>query len=459
MSRSLTLIRPTPAALATPEFTELQGDVLALRTSIRAPVRRGLVLIFLFLGGFFAWAATVPIAGGAVAPGVVSPDGNRRTVQHLEGGIIAELSVRDGDKVQAGQRLVVLESLQARTVVNALTNQYYTLLAMQARLQAEQDGLSDMEVPQELADLTASNAELRKVVASQRVMFATRLVARKSRLLVLRKKIEQSQEQIRGLEAQIKSASEQIALIEDELKGKEQLVRAGYMARPEALRLQRARAEIQGRREEYAGTIARARQVIGETQMQIMALDAEHLDKVSEQSDKTRLDLVGITERLQASRDVLTRTVVTAPISGTVVNLHFKTVEGVIRPGEAILDIVPAEEALLIDARVSPSDIDVVSIGLPAQVHLTAYSSRSLPRIDGMVRSVSADRLTDPSNGQPYYLARVEVDRAELARLGSAVELVPGMPAEVLIVRKERTMIRYLLEPLLAAFRRSFREV
>jgi HlyD family secretion protein len=172
-----------------------------------------------------------------------------------------------------------------------------------------------------------------------------------------------------------------------------------------------------------------------------------------------RVELAGVTERLVASRDVLTRTVVAAPISGTVVNLRFKTVEGVIRPGEAILDIVPDEEKLLIDARVSPIDIDVVYIGLPAQVRLTAYSSRGLPRISGMVRSVSADRIVDQATSQPYYLARVEVDRGELERLGSAIELVPGMPAEVLIVRRERTMVHYLLEPFRDAFRRSFREV
>jgi HlyD family secretion protein len=454
MSTSRSLIPLNPSVPARVAGT----DVAALTISTRAPRRAGLSLIIVFLGGFLLWGLTVPIAGGAVAPGVISPDGNRRTVQHLEGGIIAQLRVRDGDRVSAGQQLVVLESLQARSVFNALQNQHQTLLVMQARLQAEQDGRAEMGIPSEI-EAVPPNSELSRLLAAQRSMFATRRAAHEMRMMVLRQRIEQSHEQIRGLEAQVASAAEQLALVADELRGKQQLLRSGLVPRPEVLRLQRAQAEILGRRGEYLGTIARTRQVIGETEMQILSLEAERLDKISEQIDKVRVELAGVTERLVASRDVLTRTVVAAPISGTVVNLRFKTVEGVIRPGEAILDIVPDEEKLLIDARVSPIDIDVVYIGLPAQVRLTAYSSRGLPRISGMVRSVSADRIVDQATSQPYYLARVEVDRGELERLGSAIELVPGMPAEVLIVRRERTMVHYLLEPFRDAFRRSFREV
>lgn len=436
----------------------LAGDEAALRRSIRRPLRAGMALIFVFLGGFLAWGSTVPIAGGAVAPGVISPDGNRRTVQHLEGGIIAALPVRDGDKVTVGQPLLVLESLQARTVFNALLHQYHTLLAMQARLMAEQEGRAEMELPAEMRDASLQ-PESRRIVEQQRAMLATRWAAHDSRVRVLRQRIEQSQEQIRAYEAQVTSATSQLALIAEELKGKEQLLRQGLVPRPQFLLLQRTQAEIRGRLGEYVSTIARTRQVIGEAEMQILSLEADRSDKISEQLDKVRVELAGVTERLQASRDVLARTVITAPISGTVVNLRFKTVEGVIRPGEAIMDIVPDEEKLLIDARVAPVDIDVVHAGLAAQVRLTAYSSRGLPRINGKVRTVSADRLMDQGTSQPYYLARVEVERGELERIGANVELVPGMPADVLIVRKERTMVNYLLEPFREAFRWSFREI
>ncbi len=429
-----------------------------LALSTRAPRRMGLMLVFVFLGGFLAWGLTVPIAGGAIAPGVISPDGNRRTVQHLEGGIIAQLRVRDGDKVTAGQPLILLETLQARAVYNSLLSQYQTLLVMQARLEAEQNGWPEMRLPPEI-EAAVANPELARLIAAQRSIFATRRKAQEMRTVILRLRIEQSQQQIGAFEAQVRSASDQLALIADELRGKEQLLRSGLVPRPEVLRLQRNQAELLGRHGEYLGTIARTRQVIGETEMQIISLEAERLDKVSEQIDKVRVELAGVTERLEASRDVLARTAVLAPITGTVINLRFKTVEGVIRPGEAILDIVPDEEKLLIDARVAPIDIDVVHQGLAAQVRLTAYSSRGLPRIEGIVRSVSADSLQDPGTNQLYYLARVEVERGTLEQLGPNIVLVPGMPAEVLIVRRERTMVRYLIEPFRDAFRRSFREV
>ena len=426
--------------------------------SVRKPLHTGMALIFVFLGGFLAWGSTVPIAGGAVAPGVVSPDGNRRTVQHLEGGIIAGLRVRDGDKVTVGQALLILESLQARTVFNALLHQHNTLLAMQARLGAEQEGRAEMDLPAEFRGAPL-HPDLARIVEQQRAMLATRWAAHESRVRVLRQRIEQSQEQIRAFESQVASATTQLALIAEELTAKGQLLHQGLVPRPQVLLLQRTQAEIRGRLGEHVSTIARTWQVIGEAEMQILSLEADRSDKVSEQLDKVRVELAGVTERLQASRDVLARTVITAPISGTVVNLRFRTIEGVIRAGDAILDIVPDEEKLLIDARVSPIDIDVVHVGLAAQVRLTAYSSRGLPRINGVVRAVSADRLADQATSQPYYLARVEVERGELERIGAEVELVPGMPAEILIVRKKRTMVSYLLEPFREAFRWSFREI
>ncbi|RYJ03052.1 MAG: HlyD family type I secretion periplasmic adaptor subunit, partial [Acetobacteraceae bacterium] len=418
--------------------TITQDDRLAMAQALRGPRRAGQTVMVVFIGGFFAWGLTAPIAGGAVAPGIISPDGSRRTVQHLEGGIIAAIRVRDGDRVSAGDPLVLIESLQARTVYNSLLDQHRTLVAMRARLESEQADSSTLIFPEGLAQ-TEAGMDLALILNGQKALFATRRAAHESRKEVLRLRIEQSEEQIRGTEAQVASATQQLQLIAEELVGKEALLRQGLVPRPEVLQLKRQQAELLGRRGEYLGAIARNRQVIGEAEMQILGIDAERLDKIAEQLDKVRAELAGVTERLQSSRDILARTVVGAPISGTVVNLRFRTIEGVIRAGEAIVDIVPDEERLLIDARVTPIDIDVVQSGMPVEVRLTAYSSRGLPRIRGTVHTVSADRLMDDANNQPYYLARVEVDRSELAKLGPNVALVPGMPAEVLIVRRERT--------------------
>lgn len=417
----------------------------------------GLVLTVGFLLGFGIWGSMVPIAGGATAPAIISPDGSRKTVQHLEGGIIQSLRVRDGDDVEAGQPLVILSDIQPRATYESLLDQYRTLLTTRARLLAERAGHEDFDVPGELQG-TAHEPGLQRVLESQRQLLKTRNAMHQSRTRVLRQRIEQYQEQITGLEAQVQSASRQFELLSEEVAGKEQLQRKGILPKPELLRLQRLQAEILGRKGEYIGNIARARQQIGETELQVTAFDAERMDQITTQIDQVRTELATVNERLFASKDVLNRTVVTAPVSGTVVNLRFKTEGGVVQKGEPIMDIVPSEDMLLIDARVSPNDIDVVYQGLPAQVHLLAYANRTAPRIAGVVRSVSADRLLDETTRQSYYLARVEVDREQVRRTDPDIQLVPGMPAEVLIVTGEQTLVQYLLKPFTDAMRRSLRE-
>jgi HlyD family secretion protein/epimerase transport system membrane fusion protein len=276
---------------------------------------------------------------------------------------------------------------------------------------------------------------------------------------VLKQRIGQLVEQIKGYEAQVTSASRQLALLVKEIAGKAELQRKGLIPLPVLLALQREEAETSGRRGEYIATIARTKQQIGETELQLLSLDSERADQIANELDKTRVDLANINERLSASEDILARTVITAPVAGTVVNMKFKSVGGVIQRGEPILDLVPSDDTLLIKARVSPTDIDVVHIGLRAQVHLTAFRSRNMPRIVGVVRYVSADRIVEEKTGTAYYLTHVEVGRDELARLGPEVKLMPGMPAEVLIVTGERTMFQYMFQPFLDAIRRSFREV
>jgi HlyD family secretion protein len=431
-------------------------DTAALRRSLRWPVRLGAVVMILFLVGFVGWGTFVPLAGGAVAPGVISPDGDRKTVQHLEGGIIAQLMVRDGDVVSVGQPLVLLESLQPKATHDMLLSQQWTLLATHARLIAEQAGHTQMHFPAALVNST--DERLQAVLEGQRRLFNDRLATHTARKDVLRQRIEQLNEQVKGLQAQVHSSNVQLELIAEELAGKESLLRKNFITKPEVLKLQRAVAELEGRRGEYLGAIARAQQQIGETQLQILMTDAERIDQVTTRLEQLRVELATVTEKLNASVDILKRTVITAPLAGVVLNLRFKTNGGVLKPADPILDIVPAEDMLLIDAKVAPVDIDVVRVGLHAKVQLTAYSGRSTPRLNGIVRTVSADRMMDEGSRQPYYLARVHVDREEIRQLHAGIELIPGMPAEVLIVTGERTMAEYLLQPFLDALWRSFRE-
>lgn len=450
-----TLLVPDRRPRALEGARERAIDVTPLARSVKSPRRLGLLIICVFVVGFGAWAALVPLAGGAVASGVISPDGSKKTVQHLEGGIIRKLHVRDGDVVKAGQPLLLLETVQPRAAHDMLLTQRRTLHITRARLDAEKANRDELVFPPELL---SKQPEVQAILQGQRDVFHTRRTSHLARKRVLKQRIEQLKEQIKGFQAQVASTSRQLALIAEEVKGKEELERKGYLPRPELWRMERMEAEIHGKRGEYIAAISRAEQQIGEAEIQLLTLDADRADQIANQLDQIRNELATVEERLLASEDILNRTVVAAPVSGTVVNLKFKTESGVVQRGEPILDIVPSDDVLLIDARVSPIDIDVVHVGLSAQVQLLAFSSRSTPRVKGVVRSVSADRLVDEHTRQPYYLARVEVDREELKRIAPQVELVSGMPADVLIVTGEQTMVQYLFRPFLDALWRSLRE-
>ena len=458
-SRALTVREPdqhlSPRRQSLP-FAELAwDDPRRLSTSVSRPVIYGYAIILLFVAALFGWGSWAPIAGGAHAPGIISPEGSRKSVQHLEGGIVENIRIADGDVVEAGQPLVVLSNIQSKATFDMLSDERRTLLAKLARLEAEKDDRAKLILP---AELQLSSGGLRDVISSQAELLETRRARYLSRYRLLRQKIDQLNEQISGFKAQVVSTTRQLALIREEAHGKEKLLRKGYIPKPELLRMQRMEAEIQGRQGEYLAAIARARQQIGEAEIEQIALAAERADQIASESDKYRNELAQVEEKLRASQDILQRTVVRAPVSGTIVNLKFKNSGAVVQRGETILEIVPSVDKLMIEARISPLDIDIVRGGLHAKVNFVAYSTRSAPQITATVKSISADRLVEKDNQRPYYLAKVEVDRAELADRAPNVQLIPGMPVDVLIVTEERTMLEYLLQPFRDALRRSFRE-
>src|SRR5262245_56993068 len=437
-------------------YVPAETTVRFSKPDIREPARYGNILILLFVAVFIGWGCFVPLDGGAVAPGVINPDSGKKTIQHLEGGIIAELPVREGQVVKMGQPLVMLESTQARASHEALVQQRLALLARKARLDAEKAGDSRIRFPEELR---SSDPQIRTILEAQQEVFDTRRSTHASRRDIVTQRIEQLVQQIRGYQAQVESTSRQIDFVAEELRAKEFLVTRGLVPKPEALRLKRTDAEISGKRGEDVAEIARAQQQIGEARLQILGIDAERADQIAADQDKVRGELTEVNEKLQASADVVRRTVVTAPVNGTVVDIRFKTIGGVVQRGEAIMSIVPAGDELIIEAHLTPTDVKAVHGGLQAKVRLTAYSSRNVPNIPGIVRTVSADRLTDETPRQPYYLARVAVDRQEVKRLAPTVELIAGMPAEVLVVTERRTMMDYLARPFRDALWRSFREI
>jgi HlyD family secretion protein len=429
---------------------------VAPRPAVHAPARWGVALVVFFVLAFGSWGCLVPLDGGAVAPGIVNPDSGKKTIQHLEGGIIAELPVREGERVKTGQPIVVLESTQARAAHETLVQQRLSLVARKARLEAERAGLARIDWP---AELRMAQSSIKPLLDAQQEVFDTRRQTHASRREILAQRIEQLLHQIRGYEAQVVSASKQIGFVAEELSAKEFLVGRGLIPKPEALRLKRTNAEISGKMGEYEAEIARARQQIGEARLQILAVDAERADQIAGDFEKVRSELADVSEKMLASADVVRRTVVAAPVDGTVVDIKFKTLGGVVQRGEPILSIVPVGDELIVEARLTPVDVKAVHAGLEARLNLSAWSSRLVPKIPGIVRTVSADRLTDETTRQPYYLARVAIDRPTLQRVAPGVDLIPGMPVEVLVVTERRTMLDYLLRPFDDALWRSFREI
>ncbi|HLG44972.1 MAG TPA: HlyD family type I secretion periplasmic adaptor subunit [Reyranella sp.] len=425
------------------------------RPDVRWPARVGNALILLFAAALGGWGGFVHLDGGAIAPGVINPDSGKKTIQHLEGGIVAELPVHEGAVVKAGDPLVVLESTQARAQYEQLLEQHLSLLARKARLDAEKANANRIRWP---AELQSSDPHVRSIVAAQQEMFETRRSTYVSRLDILAQRMEQQVHQIKGYEVQVESATRQIDYVSQELTAKEYLVNRGLVPKPEVLRLKRSDAEIAGKRGEYLAEIVKAQKQIGETKMQILAEQAQRADQIADEQDKVRAELAAVNEKLGASADVVKRTVVASPVDGKVVDIKFKTVGGVVQRGETIMSVVPTGDELIVEARLQPSDVKVVHSGLEAKIRLSAYSSRIVPNIPGIVRTVSADRLYDENNHQPYYLARVGIDRVWLKRLAPTVALIPGMSAEVLIVTERRTMLDYLLKPFRDAMWRSFRE-
>jgi HlyD family secretion protein/epimerase transport system membrane fusion protein len=437
-----------------PPFTRLSSGSVTfgpLKPDVRRPARYGNALILVVVAFFVGWGGFVHLDGGAIAPGVINPDSGKKTIQHLEGGIIAELPVHEGETVKMGQPLVVLESTQARAAHEALVQQRRSLLARKARLDAEKAGESRIQWPPELRSSEG-------IVATQQLVFETRRSTHASRRDILAQRIEQLVQQIKGYQSQVESTSRQSDFISQELRAKEYLLERGLVPKPEALRLRRADAEISGKRGEYVAETARAEQQIGETKLQILGVEAERADQIAADEDKVRADLTEVDEKLQATADVVKRTVVVAPVNGTVVDVKFRTIGGVVQRGEPIMSIVPAEDDLIIEARLQSTDVKSVHSGLEAKVRLTAYSSRNVPNIPGTVRTVSADRLMDEAKHQPYYLARVAIDRQLVKTLAPSVDLIPGMPVEVLVVTEKRTMVSYLVKPFRDALWRSFRE-
>jgi HlyD family type I secretion membrane fusion protein len=424
--------------------------------SIKHVALAGWLIIAVFFGGIGAWAATAPLNGAVVANAVVKVEGNRKSIQHLDGGIVKELHIKEGDKVNSGDVLIVLDETQARAEYDVLSQEYVVLRATETRLLTELDHGSELVMP---ADLKARPADtyIKSVWNGQISQFESRRAALEGQRSVIREKINQLGSQIVGAEAQVKAFTDQITSVHAEARDIAPLVERGLIARPRILQLERTAFGLEGQIADASANIAKARQAIAEQQQQIAQLDNDRMADVTKDLRDTQAKMLEVIPKAMNAKAVLGRMEIRSPYAGRVVALNVFSVGGVIQRGDKILDIVPDQDSLTIEAQVAVEDISDVHPNMRAEVHLTAYKQRIVPIIHGDVILVSADRLTDPKTNNPYYVASVRIDQAELADMPN-IRLYPGMPATVMIPTIQRTAFDYLVGPLVMSFNHSFRQ-
>ncbi|MDA9410578.1 secretion protein HylD [Bradyrhizobium sp. CCBAU 45384] len=424
--------------------------------SIRYVAFAGWLIIATFFGGIGTWALTAPLNGAVVANAVVKVDGNRKSVQHLDGGIVKELHVREGERVLAGDLLIVLDETQAHAEYEVLNQQYAVLRATEVRLLTELEHGSDLGMPSDL-NARSNDPYFRSVWNGQLSQFESRRASLEGQRSVIREKINQLRSQIVGAEAQVRAFTDQINSVRHEAKDIAPLVERGLIARPRILQLERTTYGLEGQIADTNANIAKARQAIAEQEQQISQLDNDRMTEVTKDLRDTQAKLLEVIPKALSAKAILGRMEIRAPYTGRVVGLNVFSVGGVIQRGEKILDIVPDEDSLTIEAQIAVEDISDVHPDMRAEVHLTAYKQRIVPIIHGDVIQVSADRLTDPKTNAPYYTAFVRIDQGELAGMPN-IRLYPGMPATVMIPTVQRTAFEYIVGPLAMSFNQSFRQ-
>lgn len=420
----------------------------------RTAILVGLTTVAVGFGAFGTWAALAPLDSAAIAHGEVKVESYRKVVQHRDGGIVRTIPVHDGDRVRAGQPVLLLEDTAIRARWRQLLSQYYDALANKARLTAERDGTPAIDFDSVMP--RRDDPRIAEVKRAQDTFFHARRKMLDGQVAVLRKRIHQSEREAEALQAERGSKERQLALIREEVATVEGLVARGLGLKPRLLSLKRDAARLEGERDDFGARIARIHQQVAATELEIANVTYRHLDEVASQLREVETETRDLEQQITAAEDQLVRTVVRAPQDGIVVGLKVHTPGGVVAAGEPLMDVVPRGDLLVVEAMVRPEDIDRVHAGLPAQIRLRTFMGGLTPPAEGRVTRVSADLLRDQERKEAYYVARIELDRASLGRLPGP--LVPGMQADVLVATGERTALQYMVEPLTRAMTLAFRE-
>ena len=439
--------------MTTRGHTEWTRDV---KTGTRVLSVAGLALTTVFLAGFGAWAAFAPLAGAAVAAGEVAAAGQNQKIQHLEGGIIEKILVREGEAVKTGQILFELDATAAEAQRDRLEHQVVALSARIARLEAERDGATKLAFPGELV-LQAQQEGVPGPLSEQEKEFAARLDRYRQEIVIYRQRLAALKEQAAGMAYQQTAIERQLEVVQEEAARKKDLLDRGLTDRSEYTALLRSEADLTGQLGQVRSSILGAKTQMIEANEHLARLTTQRVETAASELNDVRTALYGAREELRAASAVLDRVQVRAPTDGIVVKKVSNTIGGVVKPGDILLELLPTSDELVIEARIAPHDVDVVHPGNQANLRFSALNVRTTPVVPGTVTYVSADSLVDQASQRPYYIARIRITDDLPVEITRA-QIYPGMPVETYIKTGERTFFDYLTRPIVDSFSRAFRE-
>jgi len=430
--------------------------------SSKTEVRIGAAIAGLFFIGLLGWAALTPLDAGAMGQGMVAVSGNRQAVQHQAGGVVTGLNVVEGQTVRQGQVLLTISASELVAIERGLTGEVIALQAQRARLIAERDKLPVLAEPPELAAVTgADRALVEEAMRGQRLLLAAWREAIQTERDVLYRQMQQHTEQIAGHRHQLTANQEQQRLIGEELGGLRSLQADGFVAINRIRQVERNAAELSGSHGSLQADIARASAAVAEARLRVVSLDRQTMEQIATELRELQVRLDERAPRLASTREQLARSMVRAPATGRVVGLTVFTVGGVVAPGEVLMEVVPQDRALVVAARMSPTDADDLKVGMQTQVRFSGLQERNLPILNGAITKVSADSIEDTRTGLRYFQIEVVVPPQELAkitRVRGEPALRAGLPAEVMVPLRKRNALSYLVEPLGQTLWRAGRE-
>lgn len=441
------------------------GYATANEAELHAPnreIRLGLMVAGAFFVGLLGWAALTPLDAAAVAEGVVAVSGNRQAVQHREGGVVTALHVVEGQAVRKGDVLLKISTSELVANERALAGEVIGLLAQRARLMAERDGAPGFSAPLEYATLTGTDRKLADdAMRGQQLLFEARSASVSAERSVFNQRARQYSQQIGGLHSQVQSNARQQQLLSDELEGLRSLVSRGFVSTNRIRALERTAAQLEGEAGSLRADIGRSNEAVAEAQLQMVSVSRDRLEEVANQLRDVQLRIEELRPKWTAARERLDQAAIKAPAAGKVVGLHVFTVGGVVSAEETLMEIVPQDRALVVEAKVSAEDADDLRIGMDTQVRFTALKERDMPILHGAIARVSADSFEDQRTGRRYFTMEVRVPPQELAKIREIRAdggLRPGLTAEVLVPLRQRTALGYLIEPLTQTLWKAGRE-